>query len=59
MQYLKLIKVIKVQILENRSKIIAGSPIGKSGFRDGDAASSLFNNIKSVIYFCKNETLAK
>ncbi|CAD8151053.1 unnamed protein product [Paramecium pentaurelia] len=44
---------------DNRSKIIAGSPLGKSGFRDGDAASSLFNNIKSVIYFSKNETLAK
>ncbi|CAK62349.1 unnamed protein product (macronuclear) [Paramecium tetraurelia] len=44
---------------DNRSKIIAGSSSGKSGFRDGDAASSLFNNIKSVIYFSKNETLAK
>lgn len=59
MQYLKLIKVILVRIIDNRSKIIAGSPLGNAGFRDGDAKSSLFNNIKSVIYFSKNETLAK
>lgn len=43
---------------ENRSRIIAGDFNADGSYRDGDAASSRFNNIKSLIYFSKNETEA-
>lgn len=59
MLFLRLIQVKFLLIQENRSRIIAGDFNADGSYRDGDSASSRFNNIKSVIYFSKNETEAQ
>lgn len=43
---------------QNRFKLIAGNP-NKSGFRDGDLETALFNNITSIVYFKRNHYQAK
>lgn len=44
---------------ENRSRVIAGEFNGNGSYRDGESSSSRFNNIKSLIYFSKNESEAQ